>query len=458
MPPFAALRAYFRAAKQSPPNREIASSDWRHPRNDNIQTHQGAVKSPMEGSHNGSLAKAQPYYFPASPTKAGKNRIALHQRIRERWAGLSGGKKGLVILILALLPVACALPAVVNSPAAYIPSHSILVIADANATPTPTPFQPLPATPYILPTEYPTPTTAPTSEPAPTEAAIYKSWGDYPGPTIWPDLCPGYAELPPPTGLLAQPSDQVNILLLGSDQRPNDYGFRTDTILLVTLSPSLGTVSITTFPRDLYIYIPGYTVQRINTAFAVGDFATLALTFEYNLGVRPDHYVIINFWSFKEVVDSLGGIDVNVAVDFSDQRDGYGDEPYFVPAGVVHMDGDTALWYVRSRKTTSDFDRGRRQKEVIQAAYSKLMSLNAIARAPELYEIYRQNVVTDLTLEDITPLLPLAMQLTDMSRIHGYAIGPNEVYDYMNLSSSAVLCPRSSEALLGVMRQALNSP
>ena len=215
------------------------------------------------------------------------------------------------------------------------------------------------------------------------------------------------------------------------------------------------TVNMTTFPRDLYVYIPGYTVQRINTAFAFGDFDSLALTMEYNFGVHPDYYVLINFWSFVDIVDSLGGITVNVERTFTDHRDGYGD--YTVPAGNIHMDGQTVLWYVRARYTTSDFDRGRRQQEVLEAIGNKLLSLNALTRAPDLYNIYRDNVTTNISLDTVVSLLPLATQLSDTSRIHRYAIGPQQVYNWTNLSGAMVLVP-IREAVLEVMRQALNSP
>jgi len=277
-----------------------------------------------------------------------------------------------------------------------------------------------------------------------------KSWEDYPGPMLWPDI-----EVPPPTGILSQPAGQVNILLLGSDERPNEGGLRTDTILLATLNPAAGTAHLTAFPRDLYVYIPGWTVQRINTAYGWGGFEALALTFEYNFGVRPDHYVMINFRSFEQVIDSLGGIDVNVAVTLTDHRDGYGN--YTVPAGLVHMDGETALWYVRARYTTSDFDRGRRQQEVLQAIFDRSMSLNALQSAPELYEIYRQNVVTDMTFEQIAPLLPLAAQVGSGANVQRYAIGPAQVMDWVNYSGAQVLLP-IPEAVLEVMKQALNSP
>ena len=187
-----------------------------------------------------------------------------------------------------------------------------------------------------------------------------RSWEDYPGPSVWPDI-----EVPAPAGILSHPEDQVNILLLGSDQREGDNGFRTDTIQLLTINPSEGTVKLTSFPRDLYVYIPGYTVQRINTAYSWGGFDALADTMEYNFGVKPEYYVLINFWSFVDAIDSIGGITVEVGRDFCDHRDDFGE--FCVSQSTYWMNGATALWYVRSRYTTSDLDRGRRQQEVLEA-------------------------------------------------------------------------------------------
>jgi LCP family protein required for cell wall assembly len=357
----------------------------------------------------------------------------------------------LVLLALCFLLIACMMLEG-SSSISQVPG-SMIVWAPADATATVTPFQPIPPTPTYIFTDVPTPpvrvmTIEPT--PAGVQPPLAKSWNDYPGPIVWPDI-----DIPSPTGLLEQPSGQTNILLLGSDQRPSDGGFRTDTIIMVTLNSVLGTVNVTTFPRDLYVYIPGYTVQRINTAFAFGDFESLATTFEYNFGVRPSHYVLINFWSFVDIVDSLGGVDVAVESTFTDHRDGYGD--YTVPAGNIHMDGQTVLWYVRARYTTSDFDRGRRQQEVLEAIGNRLLSLNALTRVPELYDIYRNNVTTDLSVEDVLGMLPLAARLSDTSRIHRFAIGPGQVYNWTNYSGAMVLVP-IREAVLAVMYQALNSP
>ncbi len=361
-------------------------------------------------------------------------------------------RKRLLVLMTALMALACVLPGVI-APVSSGPVGSsgipLMVLAPPGSTATATPFQPLPPTPTYLPTSFPTPTIFPTPTLGISSGAT-KTWSDYPGPTVWPDIT-----IPPPMGILSQPEGQVNILLLGSDQRPYEGGFRTDTIILVTLSPAQGITNMTSFPRDLYVYIPGWTVQRINTAFGYGGFAALAQTFEYNFGVLPDNYVLINFWSFANAIDSLGGLEVDVGQNLCDHRDSYG--TYCVYAGRQRMDGETALWYVRSRYTSSDFDRGRRQQEIVKAGFEKLISLDAISRAPELFEIYRSNVTTDLTFEAVSPLLPLAVQLTENPSINHYFIGPQQVVNWVNYSGAQVLLP-IREAVLEVMRQALNSP
>lgn len=360
----------------------------------------------------------------------------------------------LILIILVCLPTACNLPQLPSSAAAGQPAvgRELLLVAPPGSTPTATPFQPLAPTPTYLPTDFPTPipTERPTPEPAQLAPEVSRTWADYPGPVIWPDI-----EVPPPTGILAHPEGQVNILLLGSDQRPNDGGFRTDTIILLTLNPAEGTAHLTSFPRDLYVYIPGWTVQRINTAFAHGGFDLLSLTMEYNFGVVPDYYALINLWSFIDVIDSLGGIDVEVEKTLCDHRDDHGD--YCVYTGTETMDGETALWYVRSRYSTSDFDRGRRQQEVIMGVFDKLLSLNGLQKAPELYEIYRNNVTTDIGLNDVLAYLPLAADLAATRNIEHFYIGPQQVYDWVNYSGAYVLVPVRS-AVLDVMRQALNTP
>lgn len=338
----------------------------------------------------------------------------------------------LSLLLLAFLVAACSGPGLSGVPFAAAPLGNTTPLAPRyqvppNATPTATPFQPLPPTPIYLPQEFPTATPPPVAAEPPR------------GPEE-------------PVGSLERPTDQVNILLLGSDARPKSTIFRTDTIILVSLNPSLGTVNMVSFPRDLYVNIPGWGMDRINTAWVRGGFSKLAATFEHNFGVSPEHYVLINFSSFKRVIDSLGGLDVNVGNPLTDY---YRGRQITIPKGEKRMDADMILWYVRSRKTSNDFARNQRQQEVIQALTAKLLSLDAVRRAPELYAIYSESVSTDMRLADMLPFLPLAAQLYDTSRIHQYYITSKHVYNWITPGGAMVLVP-DNDAVLKVVRKALS--
>jgi LCP family protein required for cell wall assembly len=361
----------------------------------------------------------------------------------------------LLTLLVVLVILACSLLAFLSAQNVGADGRNdYLLVAPPGSTATPTPFQPVPPTPTYLPgTLDANDTNDPQFNPAsevqatPTEEP---PWGDYPGPSVWPDI-----EVPTPVGVLPHPEGQVNILLLGSDQRPNDGGFRTDTIQLLTINPQEGTVKLTAFPRDLYVYIPGYTIQRINTAMAWGGFDALAQTMEYNFGVKPDYYVLINFWSFKAVIDSLGGVTVNIGRNLCDHRDAVGE--YCVYQGAMWMDGETALWYVRSRYSTSDLDRGRRQQEVLDAIFDKLMSLGSLQHAGELFDIYKQNVSTNLNINFISGLIPIAYNIANSHQVADYSIGAGQVYNWITPSGAMVLVP-VREAVLEVMRQVISEP
>jgi LCP family protein required for cell wall assembly len=345
-------------------------------------------------------------------------------------------------LLAAVLLLACTItgPSGVPVVLPFLPNPvgateipAVVIPQDQNATSTP--FLPIDPTARAL-----TPTPVPTA-----------AWGGFPGPSVPPSV-----PIPPPVDPIEQPEGQINIVLFGSDQRPNSGGFRTDTIVVLTLNSELGTVSLTSFPRDLYVYVPGWTMQRINTAHPHGGFEMTQDTFAYNFGFKPDYFVLINFWSFVQMVDSLGGVNVSVGVPLTDHRDGHGN--YSVPAGVVHMDGETALWYVRSRGTSSDFERTRRQQEVLLAIFFRLISLNGLQRASELYNLYSDNVVTNATFNDLTPFLGLAAQLAeDTSIFRGYTIDRSHVTSFTTSAGAAVLLP-NYDAITATIREALNVP
>ena len=342
-------------------------------------------------------------------------------------------KIGLIFLLsltlsscnLALLPV----KEVAAEPVQYV---EVIITSDPNRTATSTPFQPLP------------PTNTPLPSPTPSETATPKPTRRPPTNTPWANN----ADLP---------EGQRKILILGSDSR-GDGGFRTDVILLLILNPQQGTASVVSFPRDLYVNIPGVGQNRINTAMVYGGFPLLASTFEANFGVRPDSYVLTNFGGFVEIVNSLGGIDVNAAASLTDKCDlpqANWDGYCTVEPGMIGMDGDTALWYVRARYTTSDFDRTRREQEVLRAIFDKLLSLDAVSRAPELYDLYRKNVEISLSLNDVASLIAMAPQLSESGQIRRYTIGPGQVWDYIVPGSGARVLLQNEPAIRSVIYEAL---
>lgn len=121
------------------------------------------------------------------------------------------------------------------------------------------------------------------------------------------------------------------------------------------------------------------------------------------------------------------------------------------------MDGETALWYVRSRHSTSDFDRTRREQEVLTALFQKLISLNAVNRASELYDMFKSSVETNIPFSTIVSLLPLASQLAaNTSQLHRFAIGPNETYDYIVPGSGAMVLIPDQNLVMQIIRQAIS--
>jgi LCP family protein required for cell wall assembly len=276
-------------------------------------------------------------------------------------------------------------------------------------------------------------------------------WGAYASP----EVTPASTLIPTPVGSLIIPEGEVNILLFGSDAGPSRFGYRTDSIVLLTLNPN-GTVSLTSFPRDLYVYIPGWRMQRLNAAQPWGGFETTRETFAYNFGVRPDYYVTISFDGFLAVIDSLGGVDVNVGKTFYDARDGY-PRGCTIYAGTVHMDGETALWYVRARETTSDIDRERRSEELLLAIGHGLLSANGLSRVPELYEIYQGNVSTNISLEVAMQLLPL-LQKADPERVQRFTIGLDQVTQWTEPLSGAYYFIPKPGTIQQILQEALNTP
>lgn len=343
-------------------------------------------------------------------------------------------------LIVILVSISCSMP-VANATEVPTPRAvaQLIVSADPGSTATPTPF--LPLGPTFTPAATVTPVPAATDQ---LPAQEQTSQPSQPTPVVIQQ---------------AQAEGTVNILVMGSDYRPSS-GFRTDVMILVSIHTKEGTVSAVSFPRDLYVTIPGWMEQRLNTAFPHGGFPLMADTMQYNFGVRPNYYFLTNMDGFIRIIDELNGIVVNVGSELTDKCD----LPQAVNTyctvypGPNEMDGKTALWYVRSRYSSSDFDRTRRAQEVVLGLFSRMMSLNAVANLPQLYNTYRQSFETNMSVEDIVPLLPIATTVfNDSSRIRRYAVGPAHVYPYITAEGAQVLLPNYG-AIAQTIQEAVFTP
>jgi LCP family protein required for cell wall assembly len=236
----------------------------------------------------------------------------------------------------------------------------------------------------------------------------------------------------------------VNILILGSDTRPGFYGSRTDTVMILSLDPHTGRARMISIPRDLYVYLPGWKVNRINTADQHGGPELVAMAIYYNLGIEIHHWVRVSFNGFITAVNALGGIDVYVERTIVDECD---EQPVRFPAGWNHLNGYRALCYARVRKTSSDFDRARRQQQVLRAMFDRVLTLHGLSKVPELYSQFSNLVETDMTFGDLVPLIPLGTQLaSDPSRIEGYVIDTSLAEVWRVPKSGAwVLLPKREE-------------
>jgi LCP family protein required for cell wall assembly len=343
-----------------------------------------------------------------------------------------------------------------------------LVTAAPNASPTATAFQPIPWTP--------TGTVGPIVD-TPTPSATVPPPTETPLPTIDPNILANtlvpFSTIEASGGsqVLNNGQETVNFLLIGSDRRPGG-SFRTDTMVIAILRPNEGQVSLISIPRDLWVSIPEWGNQRINTAYQRGVSVgypgggpgLLKDTILYNLGIRIDHTAMVEFDGFRQIVDTLGGVDVPVSCPYTDWRlidPSYNPENennwhlYTAGPGVIHMDGDLALWYARSRQRSSDFDRGRRQQEVLRALFMQALQAGTLSRIPELYNNLRSTVETDLGLGDVLQLALYAPKMTNAD-IRSYYIRPPFVSSWITESGAYVLLP--NEGLLQSMLTEAMSP
>lgn len=237
--------------------------------------------------------------------------------------------------------------------------------------------------------------------------------------------------------LLADEGDEevLHIMLMGTATKNIATPGLIDALQILAIRPASGSVSLLSIPRDLYVNIPGLGMGKINQAYFYGEtreggrgVELLRATIAYNLGIVVDRYARINFTGFKQLIDRIGGIRITTDCVIEDWRlitpelDEQVEENwamFTLPIGRHLMDGDLTLWYVRSRRNAVETDRGRRQQDVLRAIWRRMRERGLLGDLPALYQNLNQIVETDVTLDEMLGLLPMALNM-DLSQVSFY--------------------------------------
>lgn len=302
----------------------------------------------------------------------------------------------------------------------------------------------------------PLPPGAPMITPTPT----YPFHGTYTPPAVAPPL-----PVPPPVEMIDVDNDALlNILVMGSDSA-DDYYRRTDVLILLSINTQAQTVAMWHIPRAVWVYVPNGTMDTLNTVYtrgasgeiAGGGLGLLQETFRYNFGIEIDHYARVNFTGFMKLIQALGGLSISVDCALRDWRlkepgidptveDNW--EMYTLGVGRYKLSPYMALWYVRSRTSTNDLDRGRRQMEVLRAMWQLIKEMGLLTHVNVLWPQITAVVDTDLTLDDLLGMVPLAASL-DLSQIARYSgtMGQHYVQVYTPGEGREVLVPDRAQLI-----------
>jgi polyisoprenyl-teichoic acid--peptidoglycan teichoic acid transferase len=265
---------------------------------------------------------------------------------------------------------------------------------------------------------------------------------------------------PPPSFIPATPippamdgldlDDEILVwAFMGSDTEPPFLG-QIQAIHLLFIHPRFSKASLVSIPGDLFVYIPGYTMQRINTAYAVGGIETLRMTFAYNFGVVPSRFVLAHPGDFQWLVDDLGGIEISVFVPIPHYCGG-------IRSGLVPMDGTLALCYASFRDGMDEIDRMRRQQQLLQVIFRNLTHNGNLIRLPILFANYQGWVKTDFDLPELMGYIPLALRLADPDRVGYYMIGWDQIsiWEVPGYSQAKVFLP-DQDGVRAVLQNAID--
>ncbi len=225
-------------------------------------------------------------------------------------------------------------------------------------------------------------------------------------------------------GELLQDSKELNIMLFGEDNSKGDTFGRSDTMIMMTIDNNHKKLKLTSFQRDTYVYIPGYGYNKLNASYNYGGAKLSIQTIEANFGIKVDRYAVVDFDSFKKIIDTLGGIDMEVTQDEIDYinyqmyKNHQVDTPTTItdPPGVVHLNGQEALWYARNRGLSigedgntigidgDDWDRTSRQRKLLETMFDSMKEAD-LGQIVSIVSSVGPLVTTNLKKDEITALV-----------------------------------------------------
>lgn len=252
--------------------------------------------------------------------------------------------------------------------------------------------------------------------------------------------------------------DNVSVLLIGVDdseaRMQGDGNSRSDALLVATFNPEEKSVKLLSIPRDSYVYIPkvGYK-DKITHAHAYGGTHASIEAVEEMLDIPVDYYVKMNFNAFIEVVDALGGIEVEVPYDRL-EKDENDKNAIQLKKGLQVLDGRHALALARTRKLDSDIERGKRQQMILQAIIKEMVSVKSISKYGDVIDAVGDNMKTDMTFKEMTSFWEYAkdgMPQIDTLNLQGYDDWSTGVYYYKLKDSDLENVSQLLQAHLGLI-------
>ena len=208
--------------------------------------------------------------------------------------------------------------------------------------------------------------------------------------------------------------DKMNIMVMGVDRRADDVG-RSDTLFVATVDPEKKAAAILSIPRDTRVKIAGHGYDKINHAYAYGGHNLTKDTVEGLLGIPIDYYVLIDTRAFERIIDAIGGVDIDVEkrMYYEDPWDDDGGLVIDLRKGMQHMDGKTAITYVRYRDEEGDIGRISRQQKFLRAVMDKVASPSIITKIPTIIQEVSAAIETDMSISKMISLAGILKEAKD---------------------------------------------